>query len=265
MTLSVIIVNYNTKELLKKCVESVISTFSEAEIIVVDNASSDKSRELIKTLDVKYVLLEQNLGFSKANNIGLKEATGDAVLFLNPDTIVKENTLKRCLEFLQSHPDAGAVGCRVVLPDGKMDKACKRKFPTPFNSFCTLFKIAKIFPRLGYNLSYLDDDGVYEVDCLVGAFMMCSVSAIKKTGGFDENFFMYGEDIDLCLRIKKAGFKIWYLGDHEIIHVKGAAGKRSKKAKEAFYDSMSIYYKKHFKKGLFTAFVDMGVKFLKRV
>lgn len=265
MTLSVIIVNYNTKELLNKCVKSVKDTFSEAEIIVVDNASGDKSQDLIKTLDVKYVLLDENLGFSKANNIGLKEATGDAVLFLNPDTVVKQNTLKRCLEFLENNKDVGAVGCKVVLPDGSMDNACKRKFPTPFNSFCTLFKVAKVFPRLGYNLSYLDDDGVFEVDCLVGAFMMCSLSAIRQTGGFDETFFMYGEDIDLCLRIKKSGFKIWYLGDHEIVHVKGAVGKRSKKAKEAFYDSMSIYYKKHFKKGLFTAFVDMGVNFLKRV
>ena len=265
MKLSVVIVNYNTKELLKKCVESVKSTFSEAEIIVVDNASTDKSEELIKALDVMHILLEENLGFSKANNIGLKEATGDAVLFLNPDTVVKQNTLKRCLEFLEKNPYAGAVGCKVVLPDGKLDKACKRKFPTPFNSFCTIFKISKVFPRLGYNLSHLDDSGVYEVDCLVGAFMMCPVNLIKKINGFDEDFFMYGEDIDLCLRIKKEGLKIWYLGDCEIVHVKGASGKKSKKAKEAFYDSMSIYYKKHFKKGLFTFVVDTGVKILKRI
>lgn len=263
--ISVIIVNYNTKELLKECVESVKNTYREAEIIVVDNASTDKSDEVIKSLGIKYVLLKENLGFSKANNIGLREATFDTVLFLNPDTIVKENTLKRCFDFLEENEDTGAVGCKVLLKNGGLDKACKRKFPTPFNSFCTLSKISKIFPRLGYNLTYLDDNGVYEVDSLVGAFMMCSKKAIEITKGFDEDFFMYGEDIDLCLRIKKAGLKIWYLGDCEIIHVKGAVGKRSKKAKEAFYDSMSIYYKKHFKKGIFTALVEIGVKFLKKV
>lgn len=263
--ISIIIVNYNTKELLKKCVESVKNTCRNAEIIVVDNASTDGSSEVIKALGVKYVLLKENLGFSKANNIGIKEATGEAILFLNPDTVVLGKTLDRCFEFLQKNQDTGAVGCKVVLAEGGMDKACKRKFPTPFNSFCTLSKISKVFPRLGYNLTYFDDNGVYEVDCLVGAFMMCSRKAIEVTGGFDEDFFMYGEDIDLCLRIKKAGLKIWYLGDVEIIHVKGAVGKRSKKAKEAFYDSMSIYYKKHFKKGIFTALVDIGVKILKKV
>jgi len=265
MTLSVIVVNYNTKELLKRCVESVKSTFSEAEIIVVDNASNDGSDEIIKSLPVKALLLKENLGFSKANNLGLKEATGDAILFLNPDTVVKEGTLKRCLDFLENNPEAGAVGCKVVLQSGGMDKACKRKFPTPLSAFCTIFKISKIFPRMGYNLTYLDDNGVYEVDCLVGAFMMCSGEAIKKTRGFDEDFFMYGEDIDLCLRIKKAGLKIWYLGDCGIVHIKGAVGKKSKKAKQAFYDSMSIYYKKHFKKGLFTAVVDLAVGVLKKL
>lgn len=265
MKLSVIIVNYNTKELLIDCVDSVKNTFSEAEIIVVDNASTDGSGEIIKSLPVKAIFSGENIGFSKANNLGLKQATGDAVLFLNPDTVVKEGTIMRCLDFLEQTPDAGAVGCKVVLPDRKLDQACKRKFPTPFNSFCTIFKIAKILPRLGYNLSYLDDNGVYQVDCLVGAFMLCSGQAIKLTGGFDEDFFMYGEDIDLCCRIKKSGLKIWYLGDCEITHIKGASGKKSKKAKEAFYDSMSIYYKKHFKKGIFTAIVDFGVKILKKL
>ena len=152
----------------------------------------------------------------------------------------------------------------MVLPDGSLDKACKRKFPTAFNSFCTIFKIAKVFPKLGYNVVG-NDDGVFHVDCLVGAFMMCPKAVVDKIGGFDEDFFMYGEDIDFCLRIKKAGYEIWYLGDSEITHVKGASGKKSKKAKIAFYDSMSIYYKKHFKKGIFTALVDFAVKILKKI
>lgn len=264
MDLSVIIVNYNTKELLKACVDSVQKTYPESEIIVVDNFSSDGSRKEISKMPVKGVLLEENAGFSKANNMGLDYATGDYVLFLNPDTVVRQNTLARCLEFLKENKKAGAVGCKVVLPDGSLDKACKRKFPTAFNSFCTIFKIAKIFPKLGYNLVG-NDNGVYPVDCLVGAFMMCQRELIEKIGGFDEDFFMYGEDIDLCLRIKKAGYDIWYLGDSAITHVKGASGKKSQKAKIAFYDSMSIYYKKHFKKGIFTALVDVAIKILKKL
>lgn len=264
MDLSVIIVNYNTKELLKACVDSVKKTYPSAEIIVVDNASADGSREEILKMPVKGVFLEENAGFSKANNIGLEYAEGENVLFLNPDTVVKANTLKRCIEFLDANKNTGAVGCKVVLPDGSLDKACKRKFPTPFNSFCTIFKIAKLFPKLGYNVTG-NDNGVYPVDCLVGAFMMCPKKVLEKTGGFDQDFFMYGEDIDLCFRIKKAGYEIWYLGDLEITHVKGAVGKRSSKAKAAFYDSMSIYYKKHFGKGVFTKLVDIAVKILKKI
>ena len=264
MDLSIIIVNYNTKDLLKDCISSVKKTFPEGEIIVVDNLSSDGSREEILKLPVKGVLLEENAGFSKANNIGLSYATGDNILFLNPDTVVHENTLKRCLEFLKENKKAGAVGCKVALPDKTLDKACKRKFPTAFNSFCTIFKIAKVFPKLGYNIVG-NDEGVYPVDCLVGAFMMCPGEVIEKTKGFDEDFFMYGEDIDLCLRIKQAGYEIWYLGDVEITHVKGASGKKSQKAKIAFYDSMSIYYRKHFKKGIFTQLVDIAVKILKKI
>lgn len=264
MELSVIIVNYNTKDLLKNCVDSVRKTFPDAQIIVVDNCSCDGSREEILKMPVKGVLLEENAGFSKANNIGLKQAQGKHVLFLNPDTLVKEGTLERCLDFLKTHKNAGAVGCKVVLPDNTLDKACKRKFPTVFNSFCTIFKIAKLFPRLGYNVEG-DDDGVYPVDCLVGAFMMCPETVLEKTGGFDEDFFMYGEDIDLCFRIKQAGYDIWYLGDSEITHIKGASGKKSKKARAAFYDSMSIYYKKHFKSGFFTWIVDVAVNVLKKL
>ncbi len=264
MDLSVIIVNYNTIKLLKKCVDSVKRTFPEGEIIVVDNASSDGSREEIPKMSVKGILLEENAGFSKANNIGLKQATGENILFLNPDTVVHEHTLKRCLDFLKANKKTGAVGCRVALPDGSLDKACKRKFPTPFNSFCTIFKAAKILPKLGYNIVG-NDQGVYPVDCLVGAFMMCPKAVLEKTGAFDEDFFMYGEDIDLCFRIKKAGYEIWYLGDQAITHIKGAVGKRSKKAKIAFYDSMGIYYKKHFKKGVFTFLVDIAVKILKKI
>lgn len=264
MELSVIIVNYNTKGLLKSCVDSVFKTFPQAEVIVVDNFSSDGSREEILKMPVKSVLLEENAGFSKANNIGIKYSTGENILFLNPDTQVHENTLKRCLKFLKENKKAGAVGCKVVLPDKSLDKACKRKFPTVINSFCTIFKIAKIFPRLGYNITG-NDDGVYHVDCLVGAFMMCPKAVIEKIGGFDEDFFMYGEDIDLCLRIKQAGYEIWYLGDCEITHVKGASGKKSKKAKIAFYDSMSIYYNKHFKNGILTKCVALAVKILKKI
>lgn len=264
MDLSVIIVNYNTKELLKNCVESVKNTYPECEIIVVDNASTDGSREEILKMPVKAVLSEENSGFSKANNMGLKSATGENILFLNPDTVVHPETLTGCLEFLKANKNVGAAGCRVVLPDGSLDKACKRKFPNVFNSFCTIFKIAKVFPKLGYNVLG-NDEGIYPVDCLVGAFMMCPKAVLDKTGGFDEDFFMYGEDVDLCLRIKKAGYDIFYLGNLAIDHVKGAVGKKSKKAKIAFYDSMSIYYKKHFKKGIFTFLVDIAVNILKKL
>jgi len=187
MELSVIIVNYNTKDLLKTCIDSVKKSCPDCQIIVVDNCSDDGSREEILKMPVKGVLSESNLGFSRANNLGLKEATGENILFLNPDTLVDEGTLKRCLEFIKENRNVGALGCRVVLPDGTLDKACKRKFPTPFNSFCTIFKLAKIFPCLGYNVVGRDRE-VYQVDCLVGAFMMCPKAVLEKDARISKEY-----------------------------------------------------------------------------
>ena len=210
MDLSIIIVNYNTKALLEQTIISILETTHDIsyEIIVVDNASVDGSYEMIKSnyKNVIVVRNENNLGFSKANNIGISHAGGRYVLLLNSDTVVQKDCLKKCIDYLDGNRNVGALGCKIVLPNGKLDKACKRGFPTPEASLFYILKLDKLFPgskKFGkYNLTYIGDDEISEVDSLVGAFMMVRFGVIKEIGLLDEDFFMYGEDIDWCMRIK---------------------------------------------------------------
>ncbi len=276
MKLSIIIVNYNTKQLLSECIESIISNppSGEFEIIVVDNNSSDGSRRMLENNKhgcVKTVLSDTNDGFSKANNKGLEIAGGEFILFLNPDTKILPGTLDECITYAEKS-GAGALGCRVRLENGELDLACKRGFPTLKNSFCKFTGLSKVFPKsklfCGYNLTYIPDDEVCEIDCLVGAFMLIPAQVLSEVGSFDEEFFMYGEDVDLCLRIKNAGYPVVYYGKSEIIHKKRASSRKSKAAKKAFYDSMLIYYKKHYgeKNGRFAMWcVKAGVGILRKI
>lgn len=255
MELSIIIVNYNVKEFLQNLIHSLQKAVSQInyEIFVVDNASDDGSVEFIreKFPQIKLIANQVNLGFSKANNLALKLAKGKFILLINPDTIVSEDTISKLIEFFNSHHDAGMAGCKILNPDGTLQLACRRSFPGPWTSFCKVTGLSSLFPKsklfAKYNLTYLDENSTYEVDAISGSFMMMRHEVYEKTGGFDEQFFMYGEDLDLCYRIQKNGYKVYYYPGTQIIHYKGESTKRSSLDEtKYFYNAMHLFVKKHF-------------------
>lgn len=255
MDCSIIIVNYQTYQLTKDTINSIIDKHHSFnyEIIVVDNASKDDSlAKLQKDFKdkVKFIASKENNGFAAGNNLAIEKAKGRYVLLLNSDTVVLDDSLDKIYKYMEENVDVGATGCQVILESGELDKACRRSFPNPQNAFYRLFHIPTKNKKDNYNLDELDDDGIYEIDCLTGAFMFIRKTALKDIGGgLDETFFMYGEDIDLCYRIKKAGWKIVYFGKSKIIHYKGASSKKQKsKLIHEFYRAMYIYYKKHLAK-----------------
>ena len=250
MDLSVVIVNYQTFDLTRDTINSILKysyPFSY-EIIMVDNASKDNSLDKLKNYfkdSVKFISSKQNNGFAAGNNQGLKLASGKYVLLLNSDTIVWENTLEDIYNFMENNREVGACGCRVLLANGDLDKACKRSFPNIKNSFYRLFHIPTNSSKNDYNLD-LPDNEIYEIECLAGAFMFIRQKCLDSVGLLDETFFMYGEDIDLCYRIKQDDWKIMYYGNASITHFKGASSKKQKsKLIYEFYRAMYIYYKKH--------------------
>ena len=218
MQLSIIIVNYNVKHFLEQCLYSVQKACRglKAEVIVVDNNSADNSIEFLSSgfPSVQFLINKENLGFARACNQGWQKAKGEYILFLNPDTIVPEDGFEKCLSFFQTHPDAGALGVKMLDGSGKFLKESKRSFPSPLTSLYKLFGLAKLFPRsrtfARYHLGHLDENKNNEVDVLAGAFMMIRREVLEKVGSFDETFFMYGEDIDLSYRIQQAGYKNYY-------------------------------------------------------
>ena len=261
MELSIIIVNYRTYDLTKKTIESILNKkhpFSY-EIYLVDNASNDGSLEKLqkdfsKELNsdlIKFIANSENKGFSYANNLAIKKSNAKYVLLLNSDTIIIENCLEKCLNYIKSDKKIGALGCKVLLPNGSLDKACKRSFPDLESSFYRMIGLSHIFPenkRFGkYNLAYLNENEIYEVDCLTGAFILIKSETIDQVGLLDEKFFMYGEDIDWCYRIKSYNWKIIYYGKAEIIHHKGSSNKEKNKLTYEFYRSMQIFYNEHYK------------------
>ncbi|MCB0601568.1 MAG: glycosyltransferase [Saprospiraceae bacterium] len=253
--LSIVIVNYNVRYFLEQCLNSVIAASQNltTEIIVVDNASSDDSMAMVHARfpQVQCIANTENAGFARANNQGIMASTGDLVLLLNPDTVLQENTLYNCVEFLRSHPSAGAVGVRMIDGSGKFLPESKRGLPTPFVAFCRFSGLASLFPRSKlfnrYYLGYLDEHKDQEVDVLCGAFMMVRREAINKAGLLDERFFMYGEDIDWSYRITQAGFSLHYLASTSIIHYKGESMRKgSLKYIRIFYQAMVIFANKYF-------------------
>lgn len=260
--LSVVIVNYNSGEFLTRCLQSL--ELSRGDIIfdiwVIDNASDDNSISLAKKSfpKVNYFLEEKNVGFSKANNLGLKKVRYENILILNPDAEIPPDTIKYMLEFMENRFDIGAATCRVELPNGKLDWSSHRGFPTPLASFLYYFLRNDSL----YHLFHKDMNINHEVDSVSGAFLMTKKSVLNKVGLFDEDYFMYAEDIDLCYRIKKAGYKVIFVPSVKIVHYKGVASgikghsqeittatEESKKtAFNAFYDSMKIFYKKNLEK-----------------
>jgi len=254
---SIIIVNYNTRQLTLDCLASVYKSITsyQYELIVVDNASHDGTVEAIRDTypEVRLIANRDNTGFAVANNQGMEIAKGRYILLLNSDTVVKKDTLDIMIEFMDSHPEMGASGCKVILPDGSLDKACKRGFPTPSASFYYAFGISRMFPERPkfnqYQLGHLSPDDEYPVDCLVGAFMLVRRETIDQVGGLDETFFMYGEDIDWCYRIKEAGWGIYYYPRTYIVHYKGASARRKPmKIIYEFHRAMWVFHRKHYAK-----------------
>lgn len=253
--LSIIIVNYNVKEFLQNLLQSIekASANLSIETIIVDNASDDGSIEMLNKNfpQIKLIENKKNVGFGAANNQALEIAKGKYILLLNPDTIVKEDTFSEMIKFFETHPEAGMAGCKVLNPDGTLQLACRRGFPGPWTSFTKVMGLSKIFPKsklfARYNLTFLNENETYEVDAISGSFMMMRKEVYEKIGGFDPDFFMYGEDLDLCYRTQKAGFKVFYVHSTEIIHYKGESTKRSKiDETKIFYDAMHLFVKKHF-------------------
>lgn len=259
MKLSIIIVNYNTYKLTKQTIDCAIYSKPsfDYEILLIDNASSDGSIEALQKdfqeesyySCVKVIRNKENLGFAKANNQGIREAKGDYILLLNSDTALIENCLEGCMQRMSRDSQIGALGCKVVLENGQLDEACKRGFPTPLASLYYFLKWDKKNPeKYGqYHALMLDENQEGEVDALTGAFMLMPRKVLEQVGFLDETFFMYGEDIDLCYRIKQAGYKILYYPAEKIIHYKGGSSyKKRHKVIYDFHQAMWIFYKKHY-------------------
>ena len=266
---SIIIVNYNVKDYLLQCLRSLdqLDPSLQWEVIVVDNNSTDGSVQDLREQFplVSWIALDENIGYGKANNLGLEKARGRYTLFLNPDTIVGRDVLRTMTSYLDEHPDVGIAGCKVLNPDGSFQVACRRGLPTPWASFCKLFGLQSIFPNspifARYNLTYLPIDETYAVDALIGAFMMGPTSLLQQLGGFDPAFFMYGEDIDLCYRVKLSGHSVMYVHATSIIHYKGESTKRSSiNEVRVFYEAMEIFARKHFGGStFFLGFLRLGI------
>lgn len=267
---SVIIVSYKVRYYIEQCLYSVLRSVPDAEIFVVDNDSADGSVEFLRKRFPQVEVIDNgcNAGFGKANNIALAKATGRYILFLNPDTVVAERTIPGCIEYMDAHPDTGAVGVRMQYGDGHFALESRRSLPTPSVAFWHMTGIGRLFSHsrvfAKYHLSYLDRDRECGIDVVSGAYMFIRKEVLDKTGGFDEAFFMYGEDIDLSYRILQQGYKNCYL-PLPIVHYKGeSTNKTSYRYAKVFYDAMNIFFDKHFKRysRLFAVLVKMvvGVK-----
>ncbi len=255
MKLSVIIVNYNVEYFLEQCLYSVRKAmqYVDGEVFVVDNNSVDGSNRMVrdKFPEVKLIANKDNKGFSKANNQGIRISKGEYILLLNPDTVVEDDTFLKIVEFMDEHPDAGALGVKMVDGSGKFLPESKRGLPTPEAAAYKMFGLSKLFPKskrfAHYHLGYLDEDKTNEVEILAGAFMLLRKSVLDEIGLLDESFFMYGEDIDLSYRVIKAGYKNYYFPETRIIHYKGESTKKSSvNYVLVFYNAMVIFAKKHF-------------------
>ncbi|MBD3165628.1 glycosyltransferase [bacterium] len=267
--LSVIIVSYNAREFLAATLESVFRAGDglDMEVFVVDNASSDGAPEMVRERFPQVTLMAQseNLGFAKANNLALADAQGRYLMILNPDCILQEDTLTTLVRFMDEHPESGASGPKLLNRDGSFQVAAKRGLPTPWVAFCKLSGLSTMFPRSKafnyYELGHLDPDEVHEVESLTGAAMMVRREAYEAVGGLDEDYFMFGEDIDWCYSISKAGWKVHYVPTTQIIHYKGESTRRSDTDRERhFYNAMRIFARKHFAGNpISTAGIEIGI------
>jgi len=264
--LGIVIVNWNTRDLLRKCLQTVMASEGDFtyKVVVVDNASTDGSPDMVRDEfpEVELIASEVNGGFSYGNNIGLRElgyhGPGDVAddapryaLLLNPDTEVPSDSLYKMTQFMDANPQVGIAGPKLLLPDGSLDKACRRSFPTPTVAFYHFSRLAKLFPNsprfARYNMTFKPIDEQIEVDTVVGAYMQLRREVIADVGLLDEAFFMYGEDIDWSYRAKAAGWTVVYYPEVIVWHIKRAASRKSKKAQFEFTRAMLLFYRKHYR------------------
>jgi len=260
MELSVIIVSFNVRDFLRQCLISVKKASEKInyEILVVDNNSEDGSVEMVKNdfPEVKLIINRVNWGFSVANNQAIKMSGGHFILLLNPDTIVERDTFSRCIEFMNCHPDAGAMGIRMINGEGSFLPESKRAFPTPANAFFKTFGLSSLFPGSkylnNYYLPHIDSVETSITEVISGAFMFIRREALDKSGLFDEDFFMYGEDIDMSYRLLQTGYKNYYFPEIQIVHFKGkSTGRDNFNDLHHFYRSMRIYLRKRADEGIY--------------
>ena len=281
MDLSIIVINYKTKDLTLQTLKSVFAARppkNKFEVILVDNGSNDDTPAVVrkKFSQVKIIEAATNLGFAGGNNLGLRRAKGRFLLLLNSDTLINKNTLVKMIEYMDDNPGVGLSTCRVELVTGAIDPASHRGFPTPWASLTYYLGLEKLFPKsrifARYHQGWKDLAASHEIDTPVGAFFMIRREALRQVGLLDEKFFMYGEDIDLAFRIKQAGWQIMYTPITKITHLKGASG-INKPVKEirlrttmAFFEAMKLFYRKHYAKRYFFALkwlVFLGINSVK--
>lgn len=261
MEISVVIVSYNSKQFLRLCLGSVsISAFrssvvakADTEILVVDNNSTDGTTSMVGESfpDVRLICNSTNRGFSSACNQGIEASTGRYILILNPDTVLTPDTLTECLTFMRDRPGAGVLGVKLTDRDGAFLPESKRGIPYPATAFFRISQIFRLFPHSGrvnsYYMGHISPDATSEVGAVTGAFMLMKREAVMAASLFDERYFMYGEDIDLCMRISEAGFGIWYTGAIAITHFKGQSGAMNTlRGVKEFFRSMHLFIAKNF-------------------
>ena len=268
-SVSVIIVSYNVKRYVTHCIETVLCSdyIGEKEIIVVDNNSFDETSQYLRETfpEIKLIENQKNVGFGKAVNHAAETATGEYLLILNPDTILQENTISTFVNYLKTHSEVGLIGPKIINPDGTLQLTCKRSFPTLSVALPKLLGFSKIFPQTKwagkYNLTYLDPNKIHSVDAVSGSCIFIRKTLFHEIDGFDEQFFLFGEDLDLCFRMKQKGHEIHYVPSTQILHYKGESVKFAPyDSRSAFYNAMILFYKKHFSKSQNTLF-RLGIYF----
>ncbi len=251
---SALVVSYNVKDLLLDCLQAFFTSSDvPVEAVVVDNASSDGSADAVaeRFPDVKLIRQPRNIGYGRANNAGLQECQGRFVLLLNPDVTVGPNCVGRLADFLLVRPDVGAAGPRILRPDGALDLAGRRGFPSPSTAFYRLSGLSRVFPRSArfnrYNMGHLSTEQTHEIDAGTGACLMLRRAAIDRVGFFDPDYFMYGEDLDLCFRLRMGGWKVYYVPAASAVHLKGQSTRQStKRMLYEFHSAMWTFHHKHY-------------------
>ena len=266
---SIVIVNYNVKDFLHQCLTSIQKAKHDLslEVFIVDNASTDGSMDFLEPLFPDFIFIRShiNSGFPVANNIAIRQAKGKYLLILNPDTILAEDTLIEMIKYMNENPEVGISGCKVLNGDGSFQLACRRGFPTPWASFCKLFGLQTLFPNSKlfskYNQTFRSVDETYYIDAVIGAFMFCDTKLIQEIGGFDETYFMYGEDLDLCRQVQLKSRYVAYYHKTTIIHFKGESTRRSSIDEiKHLYEAMEKFASKYFaNSAVFILFLKIGI------